>query len=273
VPETSPTSEHRLSLGVTLWSWFMIPHALLAGVQLIATPGRTETFFFWKIAPPLNAVLFGAVYLIAGITLIRATLSGRWEQRRYFVPMLVAFSVVLLIATALHAARFIQGFKFSYWVIVYLLVPVGEIFAYRIYERREASWSVVGTPVRPATRMLAVAAGTAVALLAVVCVLAPGVIALVWPTTLSPLMARVFGAAFAAIAVGLLWLRWEPDWARVSSVTSMMIWFAAIGIVAPWLHRGDLTGGPVRLVLYVAGLAAVGAIGVALRRLQHYAAA
>jgi hypothetical protein len=273
VRETSQTTEQRLSIGITLWSWFMIPHALLAGVQLIATPGRTESFFFWRIEPRLNAVLFGVVYLIAGIALAQATLSGRWERRRFFVPMLVAFSVVLLAATALHPGRFFPGFKFTYWVVVYLLVPVGEIAAFRLSERRGASWSVGLTPVRPLTRMLATVAGAAVALLTVLCVLAPGLIALVWPTALSPLMARVFGAAFAAIAVGLLWTRVESDWTRISPVASMMIWFAALGIAAPWLHRGDLTGGPVRLAFYLAGLVAVGAIGIALRRLQHDVAA
>ena len=43
--------------------WFVAVDALICAVSLLPFPARTETLFFWGIIPPINAALFGALYL------------------------------------------------------------------------------------------------------------------------------------------------------------------------------------------------------------------
>ena len=55
--------DRPLSLAARVTLWFVATNALIGATSLILFPTRTATLFFWEIAPPINAALFGALYL------------------------------------------------------------------------------------------------------------------------------------------------------------------------------------------------------------------
>jgi hypothetical protein len=63
--------------------WFVGLNALAGAGALMLFPGQTDSLFFWTITPPLNAALFGALYLVGGVrtSLLPGAASGRRRGR------------------------------------------------------------------------------------------------------------------------------------------------------------------------------------------------
>lgn len=73
--ESEPHIQDKpLSLAARLIPWFVAINALIGAASLLLFPTRTATLFFWEITPPINAALFGALYLsgVAGVGLVTA---------------------------------------------------------------------------------------------------------------------------------------------------------------------------------------------------------
>ena len=56
-------SSRPMSLLTRVVFWFIAGNALAGALSLILFSGQTDRLFFWPIQPPLNAALFGALYL------------------------------------------------------------------------------------------------------------------------------------------------------------------------------------------------------------------
>ena len=70
--------------------WFIAVNALVGAMSLMLFPNRTDALFFWEITPPINAALFGALYLGGAATVAWVTYRGLWEPARFLVPILVS---------------------------------------------------------------------------------------------------------------------------------------------------------------------------------------
>ena len=103
-----------MSLPMKLVLWFVVANAYAGAISLIVFPTDTRATFFWQIAPPINAGLFGVLYLAAGSVVLRAVLHGRWEPARYLTAMVPAFTGLMLLTTLLHLDKFDQGPKLYY---------------------------------------------------------------------------------------------------------------------------------------------------------------
>lgn len=88
-------TEVRLTRGMKILGSIVILQALSVAVTLIFFPTRTETLFFWKISPPINAILLGVLYTSTVIFVGQALWRGRWETMRYlaFASIWGAFAV------------------------------------------------------------------------------------------------------------------------------------------------------------------------------------
>lgn len=240
--------------------WFVAVNALIGAISLTLFPTRTETLFFWKIAPPISAALFGALYLGGAATVGYITWRGYWEPARYLVPILVTAGILLTFTTFLHLDKFTPGLKLYYWLAVYMGAPVLAILFYWHYEQG-ATWEVE-RPILPATRTVAVITGGLLLFFGAVTLARPDMIVTIWPWDISPLMVRVFGSWFSAFGVGLLWFLREHDWNRLSQIPNLMIAAAGLDLLMVFIHRGDLTGSPLSIGLFCAHLAAFGGIGI-----------
>jgi hypothetical protein len=99
----------------------------------------------------------------------------------------------------------------------------------------------------------------ALAVLAGSLLFAPALMVTVWPWKVTPLLARLYSSPFLAYAVGSLLAARQRTWREARIVVWGTLVFAALVLLASWLHRGlfDLTETADRIWFTGFGLATV----------------
>jgi hypothetical protein len=256
------SSEKQLSKFMKAVFWFVVINSTGGALSLILFPTQTERYFFWNITPPINAMLVGTMYLVAGVAVAYAALRGTWEAARFIAAMGFSLSVVLLVATLVHIDRFVPGFKLTYWLFVYFIFPVLVALLYWRYERSGTNWQVTQRAVKPITRLAAGVVGTGMLIFALVGFIFPNLVINVWPWQISALMVRVFLSWLIALAVSNLWFWVEKEWTRLQAVAYMLIATPVVIAVMMIVNRSDLTGNPLSLWGFIAALLIIGAVGI-----------
>jgi hypothetical protein len=250
--------------------WFVAANALAGAFLLILFPGDTARLFFWEIKPPINAALFGALYLGGAAVVALVTYGGRWEPSRFLIPVLVSAGALISVTTLLHLDRFSPGLRLGYWLVIYVGAPLLALLFYIQYERSGANWTVTRS-VTPATRTLAITIGSVLVLLGILVLIWPEPVVAQWPWPITPLMVRIFASWFSAFGVGLLWFWVERDWERLRNVANLMIAAAGLDLLMVFVHRQDLTSVGLTLWLYCFHLALFGLVGLLMHWLQRKA--
>ncbi|WP_420645012.1 hypothetical protein [Candidatus Leptofilum sp.] len=253
VKTTKLQSWPRLILG------FVAFNAFVGAMILMFLPNQTETLFFWPINPPINAGLFGALYLGGATAVSWATWRNRWESARYLVPILVAAGILISLVTLLHLDKFAPGIRLAYWLLIYIGAPLLALGIYAAQERDGADWIVV-VPVRPLTRQIATVTGAVVLGLSFLLIGWPETAVVHWPWPTSPLLVRIFAAWFGAFGAGLFWFQIERDWQRLWQIPNLMIAAAGLDLFMVFVYRHELIGG-VTLWLYCGHLVLFALIG------------
>jgi hypothetical protein len=263
-----PSKDTPLALFARLILWFVAVNALVGAGSLLLFPAQTDTLFFWEIRPPINAALFGALYLGGALTVGWVSYHGKWEPARFLVPILVTAGLFITLTTFLHLDRFITGIKLFYWLVVYIGAPLLALLIYVYQERRGANWSVQ-EPVRPFTRRLAVITGAVVSVFGLGLLIEPQVVLDSWPWNASPLMIRIFASWFIAFGVGLLWFLVDRDWTRLRLIAFLMIGAAGLDLLMIFLYRADWKSAGLNVWIYCLHLLAFGLVGVWMLWLQR----
>jgi hypothetical protein len=81
------TTDRPMSTLMKVVFWFVAANALVGACSLIFFPADTARLFFWEIKPPINAALFGALYLGGAAVVALVTYRARWEQARFLIPI------------------------------------------------------------------------------------------------------------------------------------------------------------------------------------------
>jgi hypothetical protein len=243
-------------------------NALAGAFVLILFPAQTGTLFFWPINPPINAALFGALYLGGAVAVLLATWRNEWEAARYLIPILVTAGILISLVTLLHADKFTPGLRLAYWLVVYIAAPLLAALIYAVQERRGASWQVL-VPLRPLVRDIATVTGALVLLAGVLLIVWPEAALARWPWPSSPLVARIFAAWFTAFGAGLLWFRVEGDWRRLRYIPNLMIAAAVLDLLMVFIHRQQITGSAASVWLYSSHLILFALLGFLLHGLQR----
>jgi hypothetical protein len=265
-----PAKDTQIALFARLIFWFVAINALIGAGSLILFPSQTDTFFFWQITPPINAALFGALYLGGAVTVAWVSYRGIWEQARFLVPILVAAGFFISLTTLIHLDRFITGIKLFYWLVIYIGAPLLALVIYFYQERRGGNWSVQ-EPVLPATRRLAIITGAVVLIFGLALLIAPQVVLDYWPWNASPLMIRIFASWFIAFGVGLLWFYFDRDWTRLRLISYLMIAAAGLDLLMIFVFRADWKAANLNVWIYCFHLLAFGLVGVWMQWLQRKA--
>src|SRR5919199_2254505 len=94
----------RTSLTVEFRALFLAILAVIVpfGLLLYAFPSATSIYWAWNIADPRSAILIGSAYAGATVYYVLLFRANDWSQVRYGLGGLIVFSLVLLIATAVH---------------------------------------------------------------------------------------------------------------------------------------------------------------------------
>jgi len=247
--------------------WFVGLNALAGAASLMLVPAHTDSLFFWSITPPLNAALFGALYLGGGVAVCFSAARGRWEPARVLVPVLVVAGLLISGVTLLHLDRFNPGPRLTFWLIVYLGAPLLALTIYIRQERCGARWAVT-RPLAASTRRLAVSVGALLLVAGVLLLLWPEPAVARWPWPTTALMTRIFAAWFSAFGVGLLWFLVERDWGRLALLATLLIAAAGLDLAVLLVHWRDLVPAGPSLWLYGAHLLGLGLVGALLHWLQ-----
>ena len=256
------SNEKQLSKFMKFVFWFVVVNSSSGSLLLILFPTQTETLFFWNIIPPINAMLVGAMYLVAGVAVAYAAIRGTWESARLMLVMGFSLSAVLLAATLMHIDRFVPGVKLYYWLVVYFVFPVLVALLYWRYEKSGTNWQVTTQAINPITRLGALTVGAGMLIVATVGFFFPSLIVSIWPWKLSDLMVRVFLSWLTALAVSNLWILVEKEWTRVQPVAYMLIATPVVIAVMMVINRSDLTGSTLGLWGFSVGLLLIGMTGV-----------
>jgi hypothetical protein len=247
--------------------WFVGLNALAGAAALMLVPTDIGSLFFWSITPPLNAALFGALYLGGGVAVCFSAVRGRWEPARVLIPVLVVAGTLISGVTLLHLDRFNPGPRLAYWLMVYTGAPLLALAIYIQQERRGASWAVT-RPLAASTRRLAVSVGALLLLAGVLMLLWPEPAVARWPWPTTALMTRIFAAWFSAFGAGLLWFEIERDWGRLALLATLLLAAAGLDLAVLLIHwRALVPAGP-SLWLYGAHLLGLGLVGALLHWLQ-----
>ena len=265
-----PAQDTRMSWLTRFIFGFVAFNALIGAVVLILLPTQTDTLFFWTIKPPINAALFGALYLGGAVTVAWVTYHGVWEQTRFLIPILVAAGFFITLTTLLHLDRFVPGLKLGYWLVIYVGAPLLALGLYVYYERRGANWTVT-EPILPTVHNLAIVTGAIVLVLGTILLIWPDVALDAWPWTVSPLMIRIFASWFNAFGVGLLWFAVDRDWGRLRLISYLMIAAAALDLLMIFIHRDDWKPVGLNVGIYCFHLILFGLVGAVMLWLQRRA--
>jgi hypothetical protein len=267
--EGMQATDHPMSPFMRFVFWFVAANALVGAFSLIVFPRDTDRLFFWEINPPINAALFGALYLGGAAVVALVTYRGRWEPARFLIPVLVSAGVLISVTTLLHLDRFSPGLRLVYWLVIYIGAPLLALLFYVQHERSGAANWTATRPVTRATRTLAVTVGAVLVVLGILALIWPEQVVAQWPWPITPLMVRIFASWFSAFGVGLLWFWIERDWERVRHIADLMIAAAGLDLLMVFIHRQALTSVGVNLWLYCFHLALFGLVGLLMYWLQR----
>lgn len=244
---------------------------VLAGVSTFVLAERTEDYFAWTIQPPLTAAFMGGSYWATIALVVLAARAPDWAHARIAVPATLGFAALILLATFLHFDRFHQQRPITWaWVAIYAVIPpLIAVFALR--EARAAREDPARVAPLPRWLRLAVLAqGLTMLSLGLGLFVAPTVVDVVWPWSLTPLTGRVVGAYLVGLALGALHSVVENDWRRVRPAAAATGLFGALQLVNVARFGGTFDWGDARTWAYCALLLLLLALGVeALRRARE----
>jgi hypothetical protein len=242
---------------------------VVVGLPLTLAPGDTDRFFSWTMDVPLTAAFLGACYWTAALFTLLAARERVWARARSVVPGVLLAGTLILVATLIHFDKFaMETVRGWVWVILYAGLPPGVLLLLALQRRQPGSSPPVLCPIeRGASAALAFAAAallvTGAALYAF-----PASTAGWWPWPLTELTARMVGAWLAAVAVTLLAVRHEGDWARVTAATIYLASVAGAHLATLARYSGTVEWDALAAWLYVAfdlALLALAVYGIRMR--------
>ena len=220
---------------------------LIVGVTLYFLPFKTSTFFAWTIAPPLTASAMGAAYLGSFLNQLVAAQQSTFRRARVAFPAVLVFTILAAVVTTIHIDRFhfwspLQSARFAAWVwiTVYVVFPIVAI-AYLIRWRTALAEAVAPEAPMSAPLVLNLAVvGALLLLIGLPLVIAPTMVLDLWPWRLTPLTARMTGVWCLGIGVVLVHGALIRDLRAAVPLASGITAFAALLLLALWIHSGDV---------------------------------
>jgi len=223
----------------------VVPFLVLAFIILYFFPELSGSRFAWSIQPNMTAMFMGAGYIGGSWLFANAVFGRRWHRVAPGYPPVTAFTIAMLLATALHWDRFDPGhLPFILWLGLYVITPFLVPLVW-LYNRRadsgapEADDALTPVAARWGLRLL----GLAILVFAVVGFLQPEWLISVWAWKLSPLTARIMSGWFVLLGVGGLVIGRETRWSswRVG-LQSIGLWQLLV-VIAALVNPADFSGG------------------------------
>lgn len=227
---TPVTQAHRV------YFVFVASFALWVGVWGYFVPSEISHAIPWQV-PALHARFIGAMYLSAAVVLSLALIARHVVEVRTVLPMIAIWTGMLLLVSLLH----LEAFDYSH-------PPVWFWFgAYIVYPLAGARLAFADRPGKPRRRAAVVpnwvrayllVQGVICTALALLLFFAPAWMASLWPWRISPLLTQIYSGPFFSYGIGSLLLAQRQYWIDLRIVLTGMFAFAALVLVASYIHLG-----------------------------------
>jgi hypothetical protein len=231
----------------------IIPFLVVAFVVLYFWPGDTGRLFAWPVAPPITPLILGSVYLGGAYFFARAAGASRWHTIKAGFPPVATFATLMGIATIVHWDKFTHSkVAFWLWAGLYFTTPFLVVAVWWVNRRLEDRTPRDEVAVSETIARIIGLVGVLAVAMSGFLFLFPQQAIDVWPWTLTPLTARVFGAIFAlglAAVGGFTERRWSAMRLMVQ-VEAVMLLLILIGGVRA---TTDLDASNVLTWLFTAG--------------------
>lgn len=241
----------------------------LAGIQLFILSDHTADYFSWTIKAGSTAAVLGSFYWTASLLAFLRWRRLAWADARSGVigVMFLLWSMLATILTHLEDFAFagpgVARASAWIWLVLYLCYPVLVTVALVIQLRAK-----VPDPVRTALlawpyRMALGACGVASAIVGMLMLSVPGVVAEMSAIPLKPLAARSIGAWLLAAGVLYIVMMLENDGVRIRPPAIASVVGAVLLLVVLVRYWQEFTWGGLRwsfllLVIVPAGLGIAG---------------
>lgn len=190
-----------LPAGLRVFSAFVIL-VLLVGAGLFFAPDLVKPRWPWKLTP-FNARFLGSFYIAELVAMAALLAWNRWSPARMILIMAFVFTLVVSVASAMHAGQFSFERKNGWlWFIVYLASVL--ISAGFLWQARDNP-PVAAAPAAAGRRGWFLAEALVLGLYGFALLVAPTVAAGFWPWPIDVFHAQVYSAIFITAAAGA-WL-------------------------------------------------------------------
>lgn len=235
-----------------------------AGAGLFFLPGPTGDAWPWELTPFTTRFL-GAVYLAAYVAVALMLWIGRWAPARVTVWALGAFTAIVFAISLIELDRFDLSRPVTWvWLALYLILPLNA--AYHLWRYRSVQ---LPAPSRVGPVWSALLFGSA-ALLGVYSI---GLLALpdasteFWPWPVDDFHARMYSAAFVAVAVGLYAVARAArpvEFFSVGLTHATLALMAIVGLFVVDRSRGSVDWSAAGVWLWVGGFATLLGLSLAM---------
>lgn len=210
-----------LALWVGIWGYFF--------------PGQVDKAIPWLV-PPLHARFLGAMYLSGTAFMIGGIMSRYYAEVRVMVRVILIWTGMLFIVSLFYLGEFDYSRNQVWiWFGAYIIYPLIALWLmwndHTLHER-------VSGPGLPAwVRGYLRVQGIVVTALALVLLLIPEFMVIVWPWKITRLLAQIYSAPFLAYGLSSLMLSRKQVWPEVRVVVVATLVFALGVLLASFIHR------------------------------------
>jgi hypothetical protein len=210
--------------------------ALWVGVWGYFVPSEISRAIPWQV-PALHARFIGAMYLSAVVVLGLALIARHLVEVRTVVLMIAIWTGMLLLVSLLH----LDAFDYSnrpvwFWFGAYIVYPL--IGAWLAYSYRPPQLPKTSAASPDWVRVYLVIQGVVCTALAACLFFAPAWMASIWPWRISPLLTQIYSGPFLSYGIGSLLLARQRHWIDLRIALAGMFAFAALVLVASYIHLG-----------------------------------
>jgi hypothetical protein len=228
---------------------------VVAVIMLYLVPSFAVDTFAWPVPVRASALFLAASFLFRGAFFLLIFLGVSWNRLRYFTWGNIAFALVLLISTFLHADKFrFDIFTGWVWLYLYLEEPIWMVFLISRAARQPREPSAHPVPLMPAFKVFLFVQSLILIGVSGFLLFGPEVFDPQWPWTLTPLTGRVIAGWPLSFGVWSIVLANMDDWDDMKMGIGLNIfWLAALLVttlvffpefnsnrLAFWLYLGFL---------------------------------
>jgi hypothetical protein len=252
--------------GAKLVYLVLLANGLPAFIFLTFAPGNTDDLFVWTIEPEVSAQLLGVMYGNALLLVAIGLTQPSWPRARVTLVLIAFFSVAATIVTLFNLDPFLKHpwYHLGYWLTMYVILLFAAPFVLVREERRQGGRLPVDVRLRPAAAAIGAACVVAFGVAGIALLVSPESMSDLWPWPLTPLVGRLIGVWFCALAVAYAWALWDGDAVRGRPIFVQGLFTGPALALLPLLHQSDLRDGAAgELTLYLALAALLALSGIA----------